>query len=97
MYVAVPQAVPRHLRLHLQDKKAKTQAEELAGNKNRSRKQLKRPQGEIKTDLTSVWGGATPVLAAANGEVKQVSSQLGSKARGNCGSCRHNLYIPGSP
>ncbi|GAB4822807.1 hypothetical protein N2152v2_009853 [Parachlorella kessleri] len=82
-------AEPQERKEGIQDKKAKTQAEELAGNKNRSRKQLKRPQGEIKTDLTSVWGGATPVLAAADGEVKQGpqadkparKSNLGPKSR----------------
>ena len=61
----------------MQDGKVDTQVEEGAGKKNKSRKQLKRPQGEIKTNLTSVWGGATPVPAANGGEAKQVGSQLG--------------------
>ena len=60
----------------MQDDRANTQVEEGAGKKKKSRKQLKRPQGEIKTNLTSVWGGATPVPAATDGEVKQVGLRL---------------------
>lgn len=36
------------------------------------RGKLKRPQGEIKTDLTNVWGGTTPVPASSGPEIPQV-------------------------
>ncbi len=50
--------------------------EEAKVQKSKGRKgpQLKRPQGEIKTNLTSVWGGATPVPAASEAEGQQVTA-----------------------
>lgn len=58
--------------------------EEAKAPKGRGRKaQLKRPQGEIKTNLTNVWGGATPVPGGIE-EAQQVilACKVGSRQLG---------------